>query len=101
MCIYPLCLYLFFTFFHDTVGQDEGKTNHVVKYTILSFMTSVIYIRFMVGFLIQNFKYTYHIFYWDFYVLCSNYFFYFIDPFVGAQGLLCGWRLTKAVSYFL
>lgn len=54
-----------FCLFADTLGQDAGKTSHVVKYTNLSFKASGICINLMIDFPIQNLK---HIFYWDFYV---------------------------------
>ena len=55
---------LSFVFFYDTVGQNEGKTNYVAKYTSLSFMTSGICIRLMLVFTHPEFYvYIYHIFY--------------------------------------
>lgn len=52
VCMFSILTFVFsfFFFFYDTVGQDEGKTNYVVKYADLSFMTLGICHRLMMGF---------------------------------------------------
>lgn len=63
MFICPPCFRLSYLFY-DTVGHNEGKTNYVVKYTGLSFMTSGICVRLMTVFTHPEFYvYIYHIFY--------------------------------------
>ena len=64
------CFNLSFTFPRDMVGQNEGETNYVVKYTSPSFMTSGICIRLIIFFYHPKFHEYLPYFYWDFKILC-------------------------------